>query len=220
LHFDLWWRGLNIAQDAGTYLYNALPPWDNPLVNTLVHNTVMVDGEDQMTRAGKFLVLDWAGGFAKPVIELDEKILHKIKVYHTGYRRLGIKHERTVTVFEDEFWEVQDRLLNSRRRHRTYRLHWLLTDGEWKMESNDHSVTLFITTGLGEVKLVLRHPANMSRMFSLVRAGELLSGERNVKPYEGWISKNYGEKTPALSLALEIESPYHTTFTSEFNFSR
>ena len=32
LHLDLWWRGLNIAQDAGTYLYNADPPWDNPLV--------------------------------------------------------------------------------------------------------------------------------------------------------------------------------------------
>jgi hypothetical protein len=39
LHLDLWWRGLNIAQDAGTYLYNADPPWDNPLV-AAAHNTV------------------------------------------------------------------------------------------------------------------------------------------------------------------------------------
>jgi hypothetical protein len=99
-------------------------------------------------------------------------------------------------------------------------LHWLLMDGEWKMESNDHSVTLFIMTGSGEVKLVLRHPANMSRGFSLVRAGQVLTGERDVKPYEGWVSRTYGEKTPALSLALEIESPYHTTFTSEFTFSK
>jgi hypothetical protein len=30
LHVDLWWRGQNIALDAGTYSYNAPPPWDNP----------------------------------------------------------------------------------------------------------------------------------------------------------------------------------------------
>ncbi len=54
LHFDLWWRGLNIAQDAGTYLYNAEPPWDNTLVSTRVHNTVMVDGRDQMTTRRPF----------------------------------------------------------------------------------------------------------------------------------------------------------------------
>ncbi|MDP2995171.1 MAG: heparinase II/III family protein, partial [Anaerolineales bacterium] len=59
LHLDLWWRGLNVAQDAGTYLYNAPAPWDNSLTTTLVHNTMTVNGRDQMTRAGRFLYLDW-----------------------------------------------------------------------------------------------------------------------------------------------------------------
>jgi hypothetical protein len=94
-----------------------------------------------------------------------------------------------------------------------------LIDGKWRMESNDHTVTLLIETKHGEVKLVLRHPSDMSRQFSLVRAGEVVFGERDVKPYEGWVSRNYGEKFPALSLALEIESAYHTTLTSEFSFS-
>jgi hypothetical protein len=40
LHFDLWWRGNNIACDAGSYLYNGEPPWDNSLAVTSVHNTV------------------------------------------------------------------------------------------------------------------------------------------------------------------------------------
>ena len=35
LHLDLWWRGLNITQDAGTYLYNADSPWDNSLTTAL-----------------------------------------------------------------------------------------------------------------------------------------------------------------------------------------
>ncbi len=63
LHFDLWWRGLNIARDAGTYLYNADPPWNNPLVVSTVHNTVTVDSRDQMTRGGRFITLDWFPAF-------------------------------------------------------------------------------------------------------------------------------------------------------------
>lgn len=60
LHLDLWWRGINIACDAGTYLYNGEHPWNNGLTTISVHNTVTVDSKDQMTRASRFLWLDWA----------------------------------------------------------------------------------------------------------------------------------------------------------------
>ena len=60
LHLDLWWCGLNVAQDAGTYLYNAPPPWDNALARSEVHNTLVVNGLEQMTRAGRFLYLERA----------------------------------------------------------------------------------------------------------------------------------------------------------------
>ena len=36
LQLDLWWRGDNIAADAGTYLYNGDPPWRNSLSQTAV----------------------------------------------------------------------------------------------------------------------------------------------------------------------------------------
>ncbi|MEX1071664.1 MAG: heparinase II/III family protein [Anaerolineales bacterium] len=62
LHLDLWWRGLNIAQDAGSYLYTAPQPWDNALTSARVHNTLTVSGREPMTRAGRFLWLDWAQG--------------------------------------------------------------------------------------------------------------------------------------------------------------
>ncbi len=62
LHLDLWWRGLNVAQDPGTYLYNAPPPWDNALMCSQVHNTLTVDGQDQMLQAGRFLYLDLGAG--------------------------------------------------------------------------------------------------------------------------------------------------------------
>ena len=68
LHFDLWWHGINVAQDAGTYLYNGEPPWDNPLVSTRVHNTITIDGRDQMTRGGTI-------PYARLVSGLFEKLI-------------------------------------------------------------------------------------------------------------------------------------------------
>jgi hypothetical protein len=63
LHVDLWWRGLNLAQDAGTYLYHSPFPWDNSLTTALVHNTVTINGNDQFTRVGRFLYLDWVNAY-------------------------------------------------------------------------------------------------------------------------------------------------------------
>jgi len=217
LHLDLWWRGLNIAQDAGTFLYNAAPPWDNPLVTTRVHNTVMVDGRDQMTRAGRFLVLDWASAYSKNLIETDENILGRVRAHHRGYGR--VKHERTVTVYRDERWLIEDILTSPRRLPHTYRLHWLLPDWEYQLEETESAVRLRLNSPFGWITLSVHssfilYPSSLS----IVRAAELLHGQREVLPYEGWVSRHYGSKSPALSLAIEITSEYNVTFTSEFTF--
>ncbi|HWO00915.1 MAG TPA: heparinase II/III family protein, partial [Blastocatellia bacterium] len=62
LHVDLWWRGENIAVDAGTFSYSAPAPWDDPFSHTRYHNTVTAGGRDQMERVGKFLWLPWSRG--------------------------------------------------------------------------------------------------------------------------------------------------------------
>jgi hypothetical protein len=216
LHLDLWWRGLNITQDAGTYLYNAPPLWDNPLVTARVHNTITVDGRDQMTRAGRFLVLDWASAHAKNLIEPDENILGRVRAYHRGYG--NIKHERTVTVYRDERWLVEDKLTSSRRAPHTYRLHWLLPDWEYQLEETESAVRLQLKSPYGWIILSSFIPYPSS--FSLVRAGELIHGKRDVLPYEGWVSRQYGQKSPALSLAFEVTSEFNVTFTSEIVLPR
>jgi hypothetical protein len=223
LHFDLWWRGLNITQDAGTYLYNAEPPWDNPLVTTRVHNTVTVDGNDQMTRAGRFLVLDWANAYSKNIIESENNILGRARAYHRGYRT--VKHERTITIYQDERWVVDDTLRVTARDHsaHAYRLHWLLPDYEWKIEEHERGVNLKLNSPYGWIALSIHSsltPHARLSSFSLVRAGELIYGQRDVKPYEGWASRTYGQRSPALSFAFEVTSLLHTTITSEFIFPK
>ncbi|MBI5951682.1 MAG: alginate lyase family protein [Chloroflexi bacterium] len=217
LHLDLWWRGLNITQDAGTYLYNAPPPWDNPLVTTRVHNTVTVDGRDQMTRAGRFLVLDWANAHSKNLIETDENILGRVRAHHRGYG--NVKHERSVTVYRDERWLVEDKLTSPRRHPHAYRLHWLLPDWEYQLEETKSTVRLRLKSPHGWITLSF-HSSFIIHHSSLVRSGELLHGQRDVLPYEGWVSRHYGGKSPALSLALEVTSEFNVTFTSEFVFPR
>jgi hypothetical protein len=217
LHLDLWWRGLNITQDAGTYLYNAAPPWDNPLVSTRVHNIVTVDGRDQMTRGGRFLVLDWFPAYSKSEIAADEDVLQRLIANHRGYR--GIKHERIVTVYANEKWLVEDKLTRRRTASRVYRLHWLLPD--WEYEIREPIFDIRLKSPYGWLTLrVASEPllSDSEYRISLIRAGELIYGSGDAMPFEGWASPTYGVKVPALSLAIEVTSLWNVTFTTEFVF--
>jgi hypothetical protein len=217
LHLDLWWRGLNIALDAGTYLYNADPPWDNSLISGRVHNTITVDGRDQMTRGGRFMTLDWFPAYFKSLVTSDESALGQVLGYHNGYH--GVRHERTVTVYGDERWLVEDKLI-SKEAH-IYRLHWLLPDWEWGVEIREQRIEIGLLSPYGRITLCLGSDplfSNLQTLFTLVRAGEVIYGNRIVEPFEGWVSPTYGIKKPALSLAFEVQSKSSTYFTSEFKF--
>ncbi len=222
LHFDLWWRGLNIAQDAGTYLYNADPPWDNRLAGTLVHNTVSVDGREQMTRAGRFLYLDWAEAGSRRHFETGADYLQRISAWTQAYSRLGVRHERSVTVYNDERWQVEDELRSTlprgkEPRSHVYRLHWLLPDWEWGLENRDERVEIRFKSPHGWVTLSISAGVPPERI-SLVRAGEYLRGTGAPDPVRGWVSPTYARKVPALSLAVEVESTENVKLISEFIF--
>ena len=59
LHMDVWVNGFPLALDAGTYSYNSPPPWQNPLTAARFHNTITINGKDQMERVSKFLYSQW-----------------------------------------------------------------------------------------------------------------------------------------------------------------
>ncbi len=212
LHLDLWWRGINLAQDAGTYLYNAPPPWDNSLSRTGVHNTLSVDGQDQMTRGGRFLWLDWAQADGVAYEKSPDGSWERMTASHNGYRRLGLVHQRAVTAYQDGRWMVEDSLVrsgkpkveSSKLKPTNFSLHWLLPDWEWEMvERGESSVAIYLASSLGSVLLMMQ-PEEGTQLtgIQLVRAGELLVGDGAVAPYQGWLSPTYGQKIPALSLTI------------------
>jgi hypothetical protein len=170
-----------------------------------------------MSRGSRFLTLDWFPAYSKSMVADDETALGQVMAYHKGYS--GVRHERSVTVYTDERWVVEDRLF-SRDPH-TYRLHWLLPDWEWEVENGEQGVEISLKSPYGRIAIDLqtsRPISSLQSRISLVRAGEVIYGTRDVPPYEGWVSPTYGTKVPALSLALEVQSNASIQFTSEFKF--
>jgi hypothetical protein len=233
LHLDLWWRGLNIAQDAGTYLYNAAPPWDNALTHTAVHNTVMVDNRQQMTPAGRFLYLDRAQAEVLKREQAEDGSWERLVAWHDGYQRLGMMHIRSVTAHKDDRWVIKDLIQpladDVQRATHTARLHWLLPDWKFEMQNAECEMQnaesrkqntdcgVRIKSPLGWVELsVSLQPSTFN--FRWVRAGELLHGVGEISPTWGWVSPTYGVIEPALSFAVTAVGPLPITLTSEWRF--
>ncbi len=226
LHLDLWWNGMNIALDAGTYLYNALPPWDNALSSSKVHNTVTVDGIDQMTRAGRFLWLDWAQASGVTFQAAADGTWESGAAQHDGYRRIDVLHRRVVKTNRYDFWLVEDNLTSSRSSaaNKVYaaRLHWLLPDWQWDLSQDDTRTELRLESPKGQVLLRLgctsAQRAGSTATVQLVRAGELLSGSGDIPITAGWYSPTYNVRLPALSLSLSVEAYLPLNFESEWEF--
>lgn len=185
LHVDLWMRGQNVAVDAGTFLYNGGGLWQNGLARTSVHNTVTVDGADQMLRFSRFTWGEWSRG---RVLKQTER---EWQGEHDGYARFGVQHIRSVISLEADCWLVVDRLRGDRP-HR-FSLQWLLNDFPYSVMPEVTEIRLKSETDIIVRMGLLAGDAQ----FSLVRGDE--------NSTRGWRSRYYGQKEPALSLMLETE---------------
>ncbi|MCX7754375.1 MAG: heparinase II/III family protein [Anaerolineales bacterium] len=222
LHLDLWCQGQNITLDPGTYLYNASPPWNNALTHARFHNTVTVEDADQFTRAGRFLYLDWR----HIQCAWRDETRTALTAYHTAYeKRFGVKHERRVEVTPDETWVVTDTLHVASRHPHTARLHWLLPAWEvtaCALTKESREFQMKLRSPLLQVSLmIVCNPAQWPDV-TLVRAGQLLWGKTGHTADEmlrGWFSSTYGLKSPALSLAVEVESEEPIRFVTCISFS-
>ena len=204
LHVDLWWRGHNIALDAGTYQYNAAPPWENSLAGTTVHNTVIVDEQDQMQRASRFLWLKWAQ--ARTILEECSDTRQVAE--HDGYRHLGIIHRRTLEQIKPIYWQIDDYLLSNKNStivSHSFIIHWLLPDWPWELDG----LSLRLKSPVGSILLSVEMEFNVNNHEScqLIRAGSILSGTGTYPTILGWYSPTYGYKLPALSFRVIIQSP-------------
>lgn len=212
LHVDVWWRGQNMALDAGTYNYNAPAPWNNPLAHTEYHNTVTVDALDQMDRVGKFLWLPWLQSRVRCYGRSPGTLITYWEGEHTGYQRLAapVSHRRGIVRLSENTWIVLDRL-NSQGNHQ-YRLHWLFPDMPYQWDEGSGRVNL--QTPRGSYYAQLATIAG-DGAYSLVRADS--------QSPRGWRAPRYLYREPALSVALTAQARaawFWTVFGPERNSVR
>lgn len=221
LHVELWWQGVNIACDPGTFRYTAPPPWNNGLAHTAVHNTVLIDGQDQMTRAGRFLWLDWSQ--AQVLSQSDET--PSITAEHNGYDHLGVTHRRSLICIPSEGWLVRDALLPVKNKHiqtpHEIILHWLVPDLPWQLDLN----CLTFETDAGQVTLEISASLQQKDeqaplpILQLVRAGEVVLGPPANLPTLGWYAPTYASKKPALSIRAHLNTTLPIQLVSKWRFS-
>jgi hypothetical protein len=208
LHVDLWWQGLNIALDAGTYSYNSAYPWDNSLKGADVHNTVTLNGKDHMQSAGRFRWVDVAQG---RILESRDGL---IKATHDGYRALGVEHVRELKKVSDQVWAITDTIKSFKKLNNpiTTRCHWLLPD--WEFQVEEKQIKLKSPRGWISISF------NSQQIFELdiAKAGKQLVGSGHCPPYRGWVSKTYLHKEPTLSLAFTIKAVPPFNFSTSFRF--
>lgn len=196
LHVDIWWRGQNVAIDPGTYSYNAPEPWNNPLAETRYHNTVTVDGADQMERVSRFIWLPWAKGQVHHRLRSARGHLAYWEGEHDGYLRLkpSARYRRAVIGLGAAHWLVLDSL-DSQAEH-DYRLHWLLADYPFDWKEKEQVLVLTLPEG--------PYTAQVGIMNGIVRTSVVRADPASPR---GWYAPYYQDRQPAVSLEASTSAP-------------
>jgi hypothetical protein len=214
LHVDLWWHGSNLARDAGTYLYNGPAPWNNTLAGTAFHNTVTVDYRDQMRRAGRFLWLDWAQASGRSFCSKNQGNPDRFEGEHSGYKKIGVTHRRTVQWLAGRGWVIIDELTGAGEHH--LRLHWLAADLPFKVRESPFHVVF----ASGKSQITWSMYSSACAEASVIRGGSrVFTSSSSTLPNDevnllGWEAPTYGELRPAVSLISETQSSLPVKFVT------
>jgi Heparinase II/III-like protein/Heparinase II/III N-terminus len=214
LHVDLWWQGINIARDAGTYLYNGPPPWNNGFAGTAVHNTVTLDNRDQMRRAGRFLWLDWAQARGRLLSSNDQAYADRFEGEHDGYINFGVKHRRMVQWLSAAGWVIVDDIEGAGSHD--VRLHWLTPDLPYEFSEAPLQVTFNSAQGQIRWNIFSSVPGDAlvvraAKRTETASANEFTDADIRLL---GWESSTYGDLRPAVSLVYQTRSQLPVRFVT------
>ncbi len=189
LHLDLWYNGVNVLRDAGSHLYYCPPPWGHYFLSTSGHNTIEVDGQDQMVKGPRFLWFHWTRSRLRQ-LDLGSDGRHDhIECEHYGYSRLSgrVVHRRTVDR-DGDAWVIVDDLLGTGEHD--VALRWRLCQAEWRKTDGLWQASIAGT----DFAIAVRAPWDC----------QLVAGQET--PPEGWESLYYGGKDPVPTLICRGQS--------------
>ncbi|MFT4800278.1 MAG: hypothetical protein ACI93N_000036 [Flavobacteriaceae bacterium] len=109
LHIDIWVDGKNVIRDNGSYQYNTSKELINYFNGSEGHNTISIDGKDQMKKGDRFIWNYWVKYAKANLTESSNKFVFNGEI--KGFKHLGsnISHQRIVTKSKGlNEWIVKD----------------------------------------------------------------------------------------------------------------
>ncbi len=151
LHVDLFYQGINILRDGGTFGYNCEQPWQDYFKSASAHNTVKFDDHDQMPRISRFLYGKWPKLSVRSNCETRQPY---VVAGFTDWKGCG--HHRKVEVDEKSI-RIKDRISGFKTKAV---IRWRLApELKWRLIENvcistKASLTVSMDSGLKGVGLV------------------------------------------------------------------
>jgi len=139
LHLDLWHSGYNIITDSGTYRYYTDDSTSKYFKSTKAHNTITINGQNQMEQGPGFLWFNWT---KSKLISFNDR---QFEGEHYSYKsNFNTIHRRKITNLMDDCWEVVDTVYT----HRTLKdlgiiSRYHLISDVWKRRDKNNSVIYY-----------------------------------------------------------------------------
>ena len=94
LHIDIWIDGKNVLRDNGSYQYNTSKELINYFNGSEGHNTISIDGKDQMQKGDRFIWNYWVKYAKANLTEFQNKFVFRGEI--KGFKHLdsNILHQR------------------------------------------------------------------------------------------------------------------------------
>lgn len=109
LHVDLWYKGVNIFRDSGTYQYNTDAEKLNYFMGSRSHNVVMVEEHSQMLKGGRFIWYYWTQKKKAVWTETEGEYVFSGEIRAFTFLNKDATHKRTVVIKKDTpEWKVKD----------------------------------------------------------------------------------------------------------------
>ncbi|HEY1266900.1 MAG TPA: alginate lyase family protein [Candidatus Binatia bacterium] len=178
--------------DAGTYCYTSEPEWRDFFRGTAAHNTATVDGENQARTAGPFGWDHHPRARLRRCVSTAEYVLADAD--HDAYAWLAdpVIHRRRVVFVKDRYWFVVDDFLGTAKHRIDVRFQFA------PMSVTMEAENWIRARGKSSHGLLLRTFASSPI--------EVAVAEGSTAPIQGWISPDYGRRTPAPVVSCSAET--------------
>lgn len=154
LHLDIWVNGINYLRDSGSYQYNTSPEMYNYFNGCEGHNTLSIEGKNQMQKGPRFIWFHWVKKAWGKLSENEKNYQFEGEIEAFKQIKKGIYHHRKINKTKNLLeWQIVDTVKNADQLSKT--VYWHLnpdvekkivisvTDAEGKTVDGTKSVAWF-----------------------------------------------------------------------------